>query len=389
MTATDRRLGFAIVAAAFAIVMAGTTLPTPLYPIYQHELGFSGLTITIIFATYAAGVITALILFGNLSDQIGRKRTLLPGLVAAAASAVVFLLAHGLAPLLLARFLSGVSAGIFTGTATATLMDLAPRGGGDRAALVATLVNMGGLGLGPLFAGLLAEVAPDPLRLVFVVHLVLVVAVGIALALGVPEPGTVGPLRIRPRGLEVPLEVRPAFVRAAIAGFAGFAVMGLFTAVAPAFLGQVLGVTNHAAVGVVVFVIFLASVAGQLGRRAVSDRAALAGGCFGLIAGMALLVAGLRSETLSLVIAAAIVAGAGQGLSFAAGLAMVAGGAPADRRAATTSSLFVVTYVAISLPVIGVGLLAQATDLKVAGTVFGAAVAVLAATAAATLVRDR
>ena len=149
-----------------------------------------------------------------------------------------------------------------------------------------------------------------------------------------------------------------------------------------------LGVTDHAAVGLVVFVIFLASMSGQLGRRAVSDRAALAGGCFGLIAGMALLVAGLRSETLGLVIAAAIVAGAGQGLSFAAGLAMVAGGAPADRRAATTSSLFVVTYVAISLPVIGIGLLAQATDLKVAGTVFGAAVALLAAIAAATLVRD-
>ncbi|MEA2296326.1 MAG: hypothetical protein QOE86_3965 [Solirubrobacteraceae bacterium] len=388
MSESDRRRGFAIVAAAFAIVMVGTTLPTPLYPIYQQKLGFSGLTVTVIFATYAAGVISALILFGNLSDQIGRKRTLLPGLAAAAASAVVFLLANGLAPLLLGRFLSGVSAGIFTGTATATLVDLAPAGDGGRAALVATIVNIGGLGLGPPLAGVMAELLPDPLRLVFIVHLVLVALIGTALALLVPEPGRQGPLRIRPRGLEVPEQVRTAFVRAAIAGFAGFAVLGLFTAVAPAFLGQVLGVTNHAAVGFVVLTIFAGSIIGQLGRRAVSDRAALAGGCAALIAGMALFVAGIRGGHLVLVIAAAVVAGAGQGLSFAAGMAMVTAGTPPDRRAATTSSLFVVTYIAISLPVVGVGLLAQATDLKVAGTVFGAAVAVLAAIAAATLVRE-
>lgn len=389
MTEAQRRRGFAIVAAAFAVTMAGTTLPTPLYPIYQHELGFSGLTITVIFATYAAGVIAALILFGNLSDQIGRKRTLLPGLACSAASAVTFLLAHGLAPLLLGRFLSGLSAGIFTGTATATLVDLAAEDGRDRAALVATIANMGGLGLGPPFAGVIAELLPDPLRLVFAIHLGLVCACGLALAAFAPEPREVGPLKIRPRGLEVPAEVRIAFVRASIAGFAGFAVLGLFTAVAPAFLGQILGVTNHAAVGLVVLIIFAGSVAGQLGRRRFEDRTALAGGCAGLIAGMAVLVSGLQTEHLWLVIVAAVVAGAGQGLSFAAGLAMVAGGAPADRRAATTSSLFVVTYVAISLPVIGVGLLAQATSLKAAGTIFGAAVAVLAAIAAASLVRDR
>src|SRR4051794_2648284 len=270
MTEAERRRGFVIVAVAFTVTMAGTTLPTPLYPIYQQELGFSELTITVIFATYAAGVISALILFGNLSDEIGRKRTLLPGLAASAASAVVFLLADGLPALLLARFLSGASAGIFTGTATATLVALAARDGRDRAALVATAANLGGLGLGPLVAGVLADLFPaDPLRLVFAVHLVLVVLSGLAVTLLVREPGTVGPFRIRPRALEVPAEVRAAFVRASIAGFAGFAVMGLFTAIAPAFLGKVLGVTNPAAVGLVVAIAFGASVAGQLARRAV------------------------------------------------------------------------------------------------------------------------
>lgn len=124
-------------------------------------------------------------------------------------------------------------------------------------------------------------------------------------------------------------------------------------------------------------------------RRRVPDRAALAGGCATLIAGMALLVTSLQVEVVALMVVAAVVCGAGQGLSFAAGLAMVAGGAPAHHRAAVTSSLFVVTYVAISLPVVGVGLLADATDLVKAGTVFSGIVALLAAGAALSLALDR
>jgi MFS family permease len=134
MTAPRGRLGprFGFAAAAFALAVAvamlGTTLPTPLYGLYRQQFGFSELMITVIFATYAAGVIASLLLFGRLSDQIGRRRVLLPGLVLSALSAVCFLTASGLPLLLTGRVLSGLSAGIFTGTATATLIDLAPGG---------------------------------------------------------------------------------------------------------------------------------------------------------------------------------------------------------------------------------------------------------------------
>ena len=386
MTTPSRTRAFAIVAFAFVVAMAGTTLPTPLYPIYEEQFGFSGVTVTVIFATYAVGVIAALVLFGNLSDRIGRKRVLAPGLLAGALSAVCFLLADGLPLLLVGRFLSGLSAGIFTGTATATLVDLAPGGDRDRASLVATIANMGGLGLGPPLAGLFAETLPDPIRLVFLAHLLLLGVAALGLR-AIAEPTDAhGPFAIRPRGFEVPPEVRASFIRASVAGFAGFAVAGLFTAIAPAFLGQVLDVTNHLVIGLVVMCLFAGSIAGQVLRRRVDDRVALAGGCATLIAGMAILVTSLQLESVALMVLAAVVGGAGQGLSFAAGLALVAGGAPADRRAAVTSSLFVVTYVAISLPVVGVGLLADATDLVEAGTVFAGIVAVLAAGAALSLV---
>lgn len=140
--------------------MAGTTLPTPLYSLYQDELGFSELTVTVVYAVYAFGVIGVLLLAGNASDTVGRRPVLLWGLACAAASAVCFLCATALGWLYVGRLLSGLSAGLFTGAATAYVMELAPGKGSPRASLVATAANMGGLGCGPLIAGFLAQYAP-------------------------------------------------------------------------------------------------------------------------------------------------------------------------------------------------------------------------------------
>jgi MFS family permease len=361
--------------------MLGTTLPTPLYSTYQRDFGFSELMVTVIFATYAAGVIAALLLFGRLSDQIGRRRALLPALALSALSAVAFLVAQGVGLLLVGRVLSGLSAGIFTGTATATLVDLAPPERGGRATLVATLGNMGGLALGPLLAGMLAEFAASPLRLAFWADLALLVP-ATALVWAMPETvraGRAGPPR--PQRLHVPSAVRATFVRAALASFAGFAVLGFFTAVAPGFLGQTLGVTSHATVGLVVFAVFASSMAGQAAQGRVSSAVALPAGCLGLIAGMGLLALGLALSSLALLVAGGVVAGVGQGLSFRAGLAAVNEASPPDRRGEVASSFFVVAYTAISVPVIGVGVLADLAGLRAAGLIFAALVAALAMTA--------
>lgn len=386
----SRRAAFPVAAYAFAVTMLGTTLPTPLYGLYQAKFGFSQLMITVIFATYAAGVIAALLLFGRLSDQIGRRGALLPGLALSALSAVAFLLADGLAPLLLGRVLSGLSAGIFTGTATATLLDLAEPEQRGRATLVATIANMGGLGCGPLLAGLIAEWSGSPLHLPFWVDLALLVPA----AVGVwAMPETVersAEPRLAPQGLHVPAEIRAVFVRASLAAFAGFAVLGLFTSVAPAFLAEVIGVSSHAVVGLVVFSVFAASAGGQLSLGTlVPESRALPVGCAGLIAGMALLALGLADSSLALLEAGGLVAGLGQGLSFRAGLGSVNAKSPAAKRAEIASSFFVVAYVAISIPVVGVGLLTEAAGLRTAGLVFAGVVAALSAVVLALLARDR
>jgi MFS family permease len=380
--------GVALAGAAFAITMLGTTLPTPLYPSYQQQVGFGELMTTVIFSVYAVGVIAGLLAFGHWSDQLGRRPMLLAGIVLSALSAGAFLLPTSLGWLFVGRVLSGLSAGIFTGTATAAIVDLAPQEKRARASLVAAAVNMGGLGAGPLLAGVLAQYAPLPTRLCFIVDLALL-ALALGCVLAVREPVHASAERsLRPRGVTVPREIRGVFTRAAIAGFAGFAVTGLFTAVSPAFLGDVIHNRNRAVLGVVVLSVFAASVAGQALSTRAGD-AALPAGCVGLIVGMALVGSSLLAASLPLLVAGAVVAGLGQGMSFRAGLAAVSEAVSPDKRGAVTSTLFVTLYVGISIPVIGEGALASGIGLVAAGGVFAALVGLLAATALVLLVRGR
>jgi MFS family permease len=384
-----RASAFWLVATALATTMLGTTLPTPLYVLFEQQLGLAAFMGTVIFAVYAAGVLAALLVLGQASDTFGRRRVLLVGLVFAALSAAAFLLAHGLPLLIVGRVLSGLAAGVFTGTATAALVDLAGAGQGRRATMVATGSSMGGLGLGALLAGLLAQFAPLPLRLTFWVDLGLVL-LAILAVWAVPETVDVPERpRLRIRRPDIPAQVRPAFLRAAIAGFAGFAVLGLFTAVTPSFLLDLLNEPSHALSGALVFTLFAASALGQVALAGPLGHRAMAAGCGGLIVGMGLLAAGLAATSLPLVIAAAVVAGIGQGLCMRAGLEAVTTGVPAQRRAGVASAFFLVMYAAISLPVIGDGLAATHLGLRTAGIAFTLAVAALAALALALLIRGR
>lgn len=369
------RLAFGLLAYAFAAIMVGTTLPTPMYALYAQQMHFAVLTTTVIYATYAGGVLFALLAFGRWSDAIGRRPILLAGVVFAIASAAVFLIADSVPALLVGRVLSGLSAGIFTGTATAAVIEAAPDNWRTRAAAVATVANIGGLGIGPLLAGILVEYAPAPLHLSFVVHIVLAALAGAAV-LFVPETsqrtGSIGVQR-----LSVPPEVRAVFVVASLAAFAGFAVTGLFAAVAPSFVAQIVGVDNHAVAGLIAGSIFFASAAAQIAARNLNPQRAVAIGCAILSVGMVMLAVALQLSSLIGLVSAALVAGVGQGISFSRGLAAVAERTPADRRAEVSSTYFVVAYVAISLPVVGEGVAAQHWGLQTAGVTFAIGVAIL------------
>jgi MFS family permease len=250
------------------------------------------------------------------------------------------------------------------------------------------VANIGGLGLGPLVAGVLVQYAPAPLTLPFVVHISLMLlaaaSVGIAPETS-PRRGRIGFQR-----LALPPQVRPVFITAATAGFAGFAVLGHFGAVSPSFVANVIGIGNHAIAGAIVFSIFGSSAIAQLASERIEANKAVAVGCAVLVVGTLIIAASLYFSSLALLVVGAVVAGVGQGISFGRGLAAVADQTPADRRAEVSSTYFIVAYIGLSLPVIGEGTAVQAWGLETAGIVFAMAVSALAALCtAAVLVQER
>jgi MFS family permease len=188
--------------------------------------------------------------------------------------------------------------------------------------------------------------------------------------------------------LSVPPEVRGTFVRASIGGFAGFAVLGLFTAVSPGFIGGVLGVDNHAVTGVVVFTVFAASATAQIALRAADPASAQRWGCALLLLGLVFLAASLLLTSLAVLVVAALLCGVGQGMTFANGMSTIGAELPPHRRAEVTSTFFVVLYIAISVPVIGAGAVATGWGLVTAGVVFAVVIALLAAVAFVLLTID-
>ncbi|WP_157387814.1 MFS transporter [Nocardia terrae] len=374
-----RRIGTVVVMGAFWATMAGTTVPTPLYPRYEHDFGFGALAVTVIFGVYALAVVAGLLTLGGLSDRLGRRPIVAVALILAILASAVFLLAGNLAELLIGRVLSGLAAALMTGAATAQLAELAAPGGHTRAGRLALGANMGGLASGPLLAGVLGEYAPWPLRLSWWVIGVLLLIALTALVI-VPEtrkaPGDTANRAPATRRPSVPAEIRGPFWRAALLAGSGFAVLGVLTAVTGLFLAQVAHIHSLLATCSIVTVAFVAIGSGQLLAGRVERVASLVSGA-GLLVGAALIATAMATAAYSPLLCAAMVTGLATGIAIGHGITLINTRTPAATRGGTVSAFFAVLYILLALPAIGVGSLVGTLGLRTAGSVFAAAVAVL------------
>ncbi len=276
----------------------GSTLMTPLYALYRREFGFSEITLTLVYSIYVVGNVTALLLFGRVSDRIGRKRIGLPALALAGVSAVLFLFAANTAWLFVARTLSGFAVGIASGTGTAWLAELYGSEKRSLATLAAACANFAGVAVGPLLAGPLAQYAPWPLALSFIVYLVLAAIAAFLLSRApetVEQECTIRQaLTVRPR-IGVPRELWGSFIAPAINVFGTFALVGFYAALIPSILMQDLHQKNLAVGGAVVFELFAVSTVTILVTRAIKSERAMFSGLALLLPGLGLLV--LAQET--------------------------------------------------------------------------------------------
>jgi MFS family permease len=385
--AVSRRLGYWSVAFAFVAVMAYSAVPAPLYVLY----GFSSLTVTLVFSSYAVGVIGGLFLAGHVSDWYGRRTVLVPALALALVSGVFFLFFRDAVALSVGRILNGVSVGAVTATATAWLQELSA-GPPRRAQAVATGANLGGLGLGPLMAGFLAQWVTSPQTVPYVVSLALI-ALGLGLVVFAPE--TREPLRPRPRyrpqRVSVPPADRGVFFAACVAAAIAFAGFGLFTSLAPSFLAGTLHHGSRALAGAAACAVFGSAVAAQLVTAARPPREVLAGGLAAELIGLGLVVTAvwLPSPSLWMFLVGGAVSGAGGGLLFKGALGTAAGLADDDDRAEVLAGLFLGGYFGLSVPVIGLGVLTQEVSPRSSLLVFASLMAVALLAAAPALLRRR
>jgi hypothetical protein len=351
---------FWVVAAAFCVNLAFSAVPTPLYAIYQGRDHFSTLMITVVYAVYAVGVIGSLFLGGHISDWVGRRRVLVPALAVNVLSAVLFIAFPSLAGLIVARIVSGISIGLTTGTATAYLAELHLGAGGSptgrRPQVVATASNLGGIGVGPLGAGLLAQFVPSPLVIPYVIFggVLAVLALFIAFApetANRPEPRPA----YRPQRVAIPAHARGTFFAATGAAAAAFAVFGVFNSLMPGFLVGTLHETSYAMAGAVAFSAFAAGAAAQIALGRVGTATTLRVALPVLIAGLALFSAGMWLPSLPVFVIGGIVTGAGGGLVFRGSLVAAASTAPPESRAEVLAGFFLGAYVGLSAPVIALG----------------------------------
>ncbi|PPG50283.1 MFS transporter [Rathayibacter sp. AY2B3] len=366
--------------------MAYSTVPTPLYPLYQQLDGFPPFVITVVFAAYAVGVIVSLYLAGHVSDWLGRRRVLLIAVLVSAISAVLFSLTTEVPGLIVARFVNGVSIGMLTATATAHLGELRARARPDENTIVAAsisgAVNLGGLSLGPLLGGVFAEFLPDPLLLPHQVFLVALLVAGLALLL-VPETVDVPETApaYRPQRLSVPADARRAFLLAAFGAFSAFSVLGLFTSLAPTFLVQTFQVRDHLLAGATSFAVFASAALGQLLLVKVAVRLQLSIAVAGCAAGLAAVAAGAIAPQLGVFLAGAVVSGFGVGLLFKGSIGTAVALADPARRGETLAVVFLVAYTGLAVPALAAGAALNLVAATTVLTVFAALV--LAATATA------
>jgi MFS family permease len=384
----SRSASFWLLAALLGLLLFAASAPSPLYAVYEERWRFSSITLTVIFAVYAFALLVALLTTGRLSDHLGRRPVLVLALVVQVAGMVFFVLADGVAALYLARILQGLGTGIATGAISAWLLDLQPPENPSRGGVVGGIAPMAGLAAGALGSGLLVQYGPAPLRLVYwLLAGVYLVALAAMFLIRDTAGGTPGWLRsMRPK-IGVPPPARSLFAASAPALVATWALGGLYLSLGPSLAVSLLRHDSRVAGGLVIAALAGVGTAASALVRSTNPGLIVIRGSLVLIVGVALtLVAVAIGSTVGLYLGSAL-AGVGFGPAFSGVFRGLAPLAPPDQRSALLASIYVVSYLAFSVPAIIAGV--AATHYGLRDTTYGYGIAVIALAALTTVAVSR
>lgn len=365
---------------------AASSAPTPLYHLYQQAWGFSSALLTVIFAVYALSLLATLLMFGSLSDYLGRRPVIFIGLLLEIVSMLLFIAATDVSWLIVARVLQGVATGIATSALGAAMLDSDAQQG----PLLNSITPMFGMALGALGTSALVEYAPLPMGLAY--GLLLAAFVGQAVYLlwiaetVTPQPGVLKTLRPR---LAVPAQARGTLLLVLPADIAAWALGGFFLSLAPSLLTAATGSTSVLNGGFAVAALTISGAISIHNLRLRAPRLALLVGCSFLAIGVSVILAAVNLGWLWLFFTGAVVAGVGFGASFLGALRLLLPLAHAHERGALMAAFLALSYLAFCIPALLAGVSIKTAGLVTTTNVYGGVVVLLAVSALAGLLIQR
>jgi MFS family permease len=372
---------------AFGLILValffGAGAPTSLYVVYQDRYGFSEIMLTLIFAVYVLALLVTLVISGRVSDHAGRKPVLLIGMAVQLLAMIVFLVADGTALLLVARAVQGVATGLATSALSASLLDTEPADRPGRGSMISSAAPLAGLATGAIGAAVLVQVGPDPRHLVFWL-LVAVYAGALALLAALPEPlPPTGDWRrsLRPR-VAVPRHMTGTFLTVAPCMMATWALGGLYLSLGPSLTVELTGSSSHVVAGLVVVALMgTGALTGVLTHGRAPHRLMLGGAGF-VIAGVIVAIAAIATRSTAALFIGSTIAGLGFGPGFAGAFRILTDLAEPHERAGLVAAIYVVSYIAFSVPAVVGGIAATSYGLRDTALVYACAVVALATVAA-------
>jgi MFS family permease len=372
------RLAYGLAAAVIGLGLFASVTPSPLYETYSKLWHFSPLTLTLIYATYAFGVLAALLLVGRTSDEVGRRPVLLAALGTLILSTVLFMLADSVAWLFAARGLQGVATGMALSAASAALLDLHPRRDPAGVGLTNGSVSAGGIGLGILVSSSLVQLGWEPRVLPYVVLFVLF-AIAFAGAYLMPEPVRQrSRFRLTLESPSVPIAARRPFVLAALAVLSSWSIGGLFFSLGPQLSADLFNTTNVIVSGVGIVALAGAATLAQLLTGRSAPWLGTSAGSIALAAGVILIVVASGTDSSATYLVGSVVGGLGFGAAFLGGLRALVAAIPNEQRAAVMSAFYVVAYGSLSVPAVLAGIVVTHLGLESTFEIFGSVVAAIA-----------
>jgi MFS family permease len=375
-----RTVGFIGMSAALLAFFVAAGAPTPLLPIYEREWGFAPSMLTLAFGVYAFAMIAALLVFGSLSDYIGRRPVLVGALGLELVSMVVFLLSPSIGWLIAGRVLQGIATGVASSTFGAAIVELAPERRKRLGAVMSSLATTAGLGLGALFAGIVAFAVPAAAATTVWIVLIVVMAAGTVIAVLTPEtsarrPGAIASMLPR---IAVPPQVRRLFAATTPSIVAVFLETALFLGLLPTILAAVLHVGTPLVGGVVNFAMFTAATIAAGATSGIHPHRLKTFGNVGMVVGSAFFVGAVALHSMPLIWTSAVVAGAGMGAAFAGSNRSLVPEVEPHQRAGLFTAIFVVAYLTFGGSAIAAGYLAAAFGIEAVAVGFGLVLVVVA-----------